>query len=93
MTLLEQLYGAAIHREMVSYVQYVLLYGLKTLFGITSMHTLPPLLLSDEALMQLVGFKAQQVRQGVCQRGAAKRQGERTSGRSARRRWPTRLSR
>jgi hypothetical protein len=38
------------------------------------------LLFSDEALMRLVGFKAQQVRQGVCQRGAATRQGPRTAG-------------
>jgi hypothetical protein len=78
--LLEAVHGTAIQREMVPYVQYVLLYGLKTLFGIESMNALPPLLLSDEALMQLVGFNAQQVRQGVCQRGAAKRQGERTPG-------------
>jgi hypothetical protein len=44
------------------------------------MHALPALLFSDEALMQLVGFNAQHVRQGVCQRGAATRQGERTPG-------------
>ena len=61
-------------------MQYVLLYGLKTLFGIESMNALPPLLFSDEALMQLVGFNAQQVRQGICQRGATTRQGERTPG-------------
>jgi hypothetical protein len=80
MALLEQVHGAAIQREMVPYVQYVLLYGLKTLFGIESMNALPPLLLSDEALMQLVGFNAQQVRQGICQRGATQRQGERSPG-------------
>jgi hypothetical protein len=80
MTLLEQVHGAAMQREMVPYVQYVLLYGLKTLFGIESMHALPPLLFSDEAVMPLVGFNAQQVREGICQRGAAKRQGERTPG-------------
>ena len=80
MALLEQAHGAGIQREMVPYVQYILLYGLKTLFGIESMHALPPLLFSDEALMQLVGFNAQQVRQGVCQRGATKRQGERPPG-------------
>src|SRR6266498_515967 len=77
---LAEVHGAAMQREMVPYVQYVLLYGLKTLFGIESMHALPALLFSDAALMQLVGFNAQQVRQGGCQRGAAKRQGERTPG-------------
>src|SRR5215211_7954703 len=80
MTLLEQAHGAAIQREMVPFVQYVLLYGVKTLFGIESMNALPSLLFSDEALMQLVGFNAQQVRQGVCQRGRTKRQGERIPG-------------
>jgi hypothetical protein len=58
----------------------VLLYGLKTRFGIASMHALPARLFSDEALMQLVGVNAQHVRQGVCQRGAATREGERTPG-------------
>jgi hypothetical protein len=58
----------------------VLLYGLKTLFGIESMNALPPLLCSDAALMQLVGFNAQQVHQGICQRGATTRQGERLPG-------------
>jgi hypothetical protein len=57
-----------------------LLDGLKTLFGIDSMNALPALLFSDTALMQLVGFNAQQVRQGVCHRGAATRQGARTPG-------------
>jgi hypothetical protein len=80
MALLEDIHGAAIQREMVPYVQYVLLYGVKTLFGIDSMNALPPLLFSDEALMQWVGFNAQHVRQGMCQRGAATRQGARTPG-------------
>jgi hypothetical protein len=80
MSLLEEVHGTAIQREMVPDVQYVLLYGLKTLFGLESMNALPALLFSDEALMQLVGFNAQQVRHGVCQRGAATRQGERPPG-------------
>ena len=44
------------------------------------MNALPALLFSDEALMRLIGFNAQQVRQGGCQRGAARRQGPRTTG-------------
>ena len=72
--------STTIQREMVPVVQYVLLYSLKTLFGVDSMNALPPLLFSDEALMRLVGFNAQQVRQGVCQRGAATRPGPRTTG-------------
>jgi hypothetical protein len=77
---LDDVQGTAVQREMVPFVQYILLYSLKTLFGIESMHALPALLFSDEALMRLVGFNAQQVRHGVCQRGAARRQGPRTSG-------------
>jgi Transposase DDE domain len=80
MALLEQVHGAAIHREMVPFVQYLLLYGVKTLCGIKSINALPRLLFSDEALMQLVGFNAQQVRQGVCRRGTAKRQRARSPG-------------
>jgi Transposase DDE domain len=78
--LMERVQGTAIQREMVPAVQYLLLYGLKTLFGIESMNALPALLFSDEALMRLVGFNAQQVRHGVCPRGAARRQGPRTEG-------------
>jgi hypothetical protein len=80
MALLEQVHGAAIQRAMVPFVQYVLRYGMKTLLGIESMNALPRVLFSDDALMQRVGFNAQQVRRGICQRGATKRQGERSLG-------------
>jgi hypothetical protein len=80
MAVLEQVDGPAIQREMLPVIQYLWLYGLKPLFGIESMHALPPVLCSDEALMPLVGFKAPQVRQGICQRGATKRPGERPPG-------------
>jgi hypothetical protein len=43
-------------------------------------HALAGLLCREEALMRLVGFNAQQVCQGMCQRGASKRQGERSPG-------------
>jgi hypothetical protein len=58
----------------------VLLYGLKTWCGIQSMQALPPVLLSDAALMPLVGVNARHGRQGGCQRGATQRQRERTPG-------------
>jgi hypothetical protein len=80
LTLLQEAHGAAIQRTMLPFVQYVLLYGVKTLCGMESMNALPSLLFSDEAVMQLVGFNAQQVRQGICQRGVTKRQGERLPG-------------
>jgi hypothetical protein len=80
LALREGVQGTALQRELVPVVQSLLRYGLKTLFGIESMHALPAWLCSDEALRQLGGFKAQQVRHGVCQRGAAKRQRPRTTG-------------
>jgi hypothetical protein len=49
--LMEAVQGTALQREMVPVVQYLLLYRLKTLFGIESMNALPVLLFSDEALM------------------------------------------
>jgi len=80
MVRLEEAHGAAVHREMRPFVQYGLLGGVNTLLGLTSMHALPCWLYSDEALLPLVGCNAQPVRQGICQRGASKRQGERASG-------------
>jgi hypothetical protein len=80
MRLLADIHGTAIPRELGPFVQYVLLYGLKPLFGSERIKALPPLLFSDEALMPLMGFNAQQVRQGICQRGATTRQGERPPG-------------
>lgn len=52
------------------------------------MNALPPWRCSDEALRRRVGFTAQQVRQGVGQRAAAKRQGPRPAGPS----WPDTLA-
>ncbi len=80
MALFEQASSGAIHRAIVPFVQYVLLYGLKTLFGIESINALPNPLFSDAALIQWVGCNAQQVRQSLCQRGATKQQGERAPG-------------
>jgi hypothetical protein len=78
--LMDGVQGQALQREMVPVVQDLVRYGLKPLFGIERMNALPALLFSDAALMPLVGFNAQQVRHGVCQRGAAKRQQPRTEG-------------
>jgi hypothetical protein len=71
--MLSGLHGTVIQREMLPCEQYALLYGLKTLFGIESINAPPALLFSEKALMRLVGFNAQQVWRGVCQRGATKR--------------------
>ena len=87
--LMERVEGTAIQREMVAVVHYLLLYGLKPLFGIESINALPALLLSDKALMRLVGFNAQQVRHGVCQRGWQSGRARAARGPFAGMPWPT----
>jgi hypothetical protein len=72
--------GQGVQRELVPRVQYERLDGLKSRFGIARLQALPELWFSDEATMRLVGFHAHHVRHGVCQRGAAKRPGPRTTG-------------
>jgi hypothetical protein len=72
MALPEDVHGTAIQRGILPDVQNILLYGLKTLFGMKNMNALPALLFSDEALMPCVGFNAQQVRNRLCRRGASK---------------------
>ena len=76
----QALQGEGIKREMIDFFQYVLLYGMKTLFGIEAMNALPDLLFSDEAAMRLAGFNAVQIRQGICQRSHEKRQGTKPPG-------------
>jgi len=76
----QALQGEGIQREMVDFFQYVMLYGMKTLFGIEAMNALPSLLFSDEAAMRLAGFNAVQIRQGICQRSHEKRQGDKPPG-------------
>src|SRR6266516_2012990 len=73
MAVLERVHGTAIQRQMLPFVPYLVRYGLKTVCGIERMNARPVLLCSDEARMPLVGLNAQQVRQGVCQRGRTKR--------------------
>jgi hypothetical protein len=80
MALLAGGHGAGLQRGMRPLIQDVLLDSLKTLFGMESINALPMVLFSDTALMPLVGFNAQQARDGVCQRGTAKRQGKRRPG-------------
>ncbi len=60
--ILSELYGKAIQCEMCPYMQFILHYGLKTLFGIERIKVLPALLSSDEALRLVVGFNAQHAR-------------------------------
>lgn len=76
----EQVSVPAVKRVLVPTVQFVLLYFLKVLFGSSSMNELPRVLFSNLALMELVGFNAQQCENGLTKRGDAQRQSKKKQG-------------
>lgn len=63
----------AVQRVFLPAISFVLLYGVRVLFGIGSSNALPQLLFSNVAVMSLIGFTAYQVAHGLSQRGAAAR--------------------
>src|SRR5947209_13661301 len=65
MAVLEQVELPGVQRVLVPTVQFILLYLLKVLFGGQSMNELPRWLFSNVALMELVGFNARQVAEGL----------------------------
>lgn len=73
MAVVERWEVPGVHRVLVPTVQFVLLYLLKVLFGGQSMKELPRGLFSNMALMELVGFNARQVEEGLTKRGDAQR--------------------
>jgi Transposase DDE domain len=76
----EQISLPGVKRVLVPTVQFVLLYFLKVLFGSSSMNELPRVLFSNLALMELVGFNAQQCENGLTKRGDAQRQSKQKQG-------------
>src|SRR5713101_6802988 len=80
MGVLEQLDLPGVQRVLVPTVQFVLLYLLKVLSGGQSMNELPRVLFSNVALMELVGFNAQQVEEGLTKRGDAQRTTKKKQG-------------
>jgi hypothetical protein len=76
----EQVSLPGVKRVLVPTVQFVLLYFLKVLFGSESMNELPHVLFSDLALMELVGFNAQQCENGLTKRGDAQRKTKKKQG-------------
>src|SRR5713226_3797071 len=76
----EQVSQSGVKRTLVPTVQFVLLYFLKVLLGGESMNELPRVLLSDLALMELVGFNAHQCESGLTKRGDASRTTKKKQG-------------
>ena len=74
--LLKKISAEGIKRVMVPFFRFVHLYMLKILFGVESMHSLPPLLFSNEGAMRMVGFNAHEIENGVCERGKKKKKTE-----------------
>ncbi len=80
MAVLEGVELPGVQRVLVPTVQFVLLYLLKVLFGGQSMNELPQVLFSNIALMELVGFNARQVEEGLTKRGDAQRKSKKKQG-------------
>ncbi len=76
----EQISLPGVKRVLVPTVQFVLLYFLKVLFGGESMNELPRVLFSNLALMELVGFNAQQCEHGLTKRGDGQRKTKKKQG-------------
>jgi hypothetical protein len=80
MAVLEQQDLPGVQRVLVPTVQFVLLYLLKVLFGGESMNALPRVLFSNVALMELIGFNARQIEEGMTNRGEAQRKTKKKQG-------------
>ena len=80
MGVVEQMALPGVQRVLVPTVQFVLLYFLKVLYGAESMNALPRVLFSNVALMELVGFNARQVADGLTHRGDAQRKTRKKQG-------------
>src|SRR5512135_1978733 len=80
MAVVEQMKLPGVQRVLVPTVPFVLLYLLKVLFGGQSMNELPRWLFSNVALMELVGFNARQIEEGVTRRGEAQRKTKQKQG-------------
>lgn len=61
--------GEQFERKLVSVCQLLATYELKVLLGIVSINQVEVKLFREVALMRLVGYTAQQLSEGICQRG------------------------
>ena len=80
MAVLEQQELPGVQRVLIPTVQFVLLYLLKVLIGAESMNELPRVLFSNVALMELIGFNARQIEEGLTKRGEKQRKNKKKQG-------------
>ena len=64
--------GQGYERKLITIAKLLLTYEVKVLLGISSMNQVPQLLFGDVGLMMLIGFTAEQIKNGHCKRGKGK---------------------
>ncbi len=69
-----------VQRVLIPSVQFLLLYLLKVLMGAESMNQLPRVLFSNIAVMELIGFNARQIEEGLTKRGDGQRKTKKKQG-------------
>ena len=80
MAILRQQDLPGVQRVLIPSVQFLLLYLLKVLFGAESMNQLPRVLFSNIAVMELIGFNARQIEEGLTKRGDGQRTTKKKQG-------------
>lgn len=70
----ERIEGKGYERVLISLAKLLLTYSIKILLGISSLNKVPYLLFREIALLQLIGFTALEIKEGVCKRGKGKSQ-------------------
>lgn len=67
--------GQGFKRRLITVAKLILTYDLKVLLGISSMNQVPHTLFSDVGLMMTLGYTAEQMKNGHCNRGKGKKIG------------------
>lgn len=67
--------GEGYQRRMITIAKLLLTYNIKILLGISSMNQVPQLLFSDIGLLMMLGYTAEQIKNGHCNRGEGKKEG------------------
>jgi hypothetical protein len=67
--------GEGYQRRMITIAKLLLTYNIKILLGISSMNQVPQLLFADTGLLMMLGYTAEQIENGHCNRGEGKKEG------------------
>lgn len=74
--------GEGYARRMVTIAKLLLTYEIKILLGIGAMNQVPRLLFGDIGLLMMIGYTAEQLQNGYCQRGKKNGYGQRMKEKS-----------